>query len=57
MLPSMRNFFPHYSQSLHQSAVDKGLTILNETGLDPGIDHMLAKRCIDEVHDQGGQVI
>ena len=46
-----------HSQGLHQSAVDKGLTILNEIGLDPGIDHMLAKCCIDEVHDRGGQVI
>ena len=32
------------------------MTILNEVGLDPGIDHMLAMRCFDEVHDNGGQV-
>ena len=29
---------------------------MNEVGLDPGIDHMLAMKCIDEVHSQGGKV-
>jgi len=29
---------------------------MNEIGLDPGIDHMLAMQCIDEVHSKGGKV-
>ena len=43
-------------KALHQSAVDKGLIFLNEVGVDPGIDHMLAMRCFDEVHEKGGKV-
>lgn len=34
----------------------KGITILNEVGLDPGIDHLLAMECFDEVHQAGGKV-
>ena len=30
--------------------------MLNEVGLDPGIDHMLAMQCFDEVHSKGGKV-
>lgn len=33
-----------------------GLTVLNEMGLDPGIDHMSAMRIIDRVHAQGGTI-
>lgn len=38
-------------------ARDKGLLLLNEIGVDPGIDHMLAMRVIDAVRSRGGQVI
>ncbi|VDM51968.1 unnamed protein product [Angiostrongylus costaricensis] len=38
------------------SAKDAGVTIMNESGLDPGIDHMLAMECIDEVAKHGGKV-
>nr|CAD7441187.1 unnamed protein product [Timema bartmani] len=41
---------------LHQRAVEAGVTIVNEVGLDPGIDHLLAMECIDEVHQAGGKV-
>jgi alpha-aminoadipic semialdehyde synthase len=30
--------------------------VMNEAGLDPGIDHMLAMECIDRVHEFGGKV-
>ncbi|KAK7454731.1 hypothetical protein CaCOL14_005800 [Colletotrichum acutatum] len=33
-----------------------GITVLNEVGLDPGIDHLYAIRIIDEVHDKGGKI-
>lgn len=36
--------------------MDAGITILNEVGLDPGIDHMTAMECFDEVKDCGGKV-
>ncbi len=42
--------------SLDQSAIDAGICILNECGLDPGIDHMLSMRCIDETHQANGKV-
>lgn len=29
-------------RALHQQAVDKGLSLVNEIGLDPGIDHLMA---------------
>ncbi len=38
------------------SAVEAGITVINEVGLDPGIDHLLAMECFDEVHLGGGRV-
>lgn len=32
------------------------VTILNELGLDPGIDHLLAMKLIDELHAEGSKV-
>jgi len=43
-------------QALHQEAIDAGIIILNELGLDPGIDHMGAMRIIDHVHQKGGKI-
>ncbi len=34
----------------------RGLTFLNEIGVDPGIDHMSAMKIIDEVHARRGKV-
>jgi len=44
-------------KSLHKSAERAGVVFLNECGLDPGIDHLSAKKIIDEVHAQKGSVI
>ena len=38
------------------SAIDAGITIMNEVGVDPGIDHMLAMECFDDVKEHGGKV-
>ncbi len=35
---------------------EAGIIILNELGLDPGIDHMSAMRIIDHVHAKGGKI-
>ncbi len=35
----------------------KGLTFLNELGVDPGIDHMSAMKGIDEIRNSGGKLI
>ena len=39
------------------SAIDAGIILLQEVGLDPGIDHLLAMNCFDEVREEGGKVI
>lgn len=33
-----------------------GIVVMNEIGLDPGIDHLYAVKTIDEVHAKGGKV-
>eukprot|EP00040_Diaphanoeca_grandis_P017060 m.88519 g.88519 ORF g.88519 m.88519 type:complete len:502 (-) comp26207_c0_seq1:362-1867(-) len=43
-------------QDLHESALDAGITILNEVGLDPGIDHLGAMKIIDDVKQRGGKI-
>lgn len=42
--------------ALHAEAKQAGIIILNELGLDPGIDHMSAMRIIDHVHEKGGKI-
>eukprot|EP01083_Nonionella_stella_P064295 167435_1 len=44
-------------QKLDSAAREKGVILLNECGVDPGLDHMSAKKIIDEVHSRGGKVI
>ncbi|HNW90711.1 MAG TPA: saccharopine dehydrogenase C-terminal domain-containing protein [Bacteroidales bacterium] len=42
--------------ALDAQAKEAGIIILNEVGLDPGIDHMSAMRIIDHVHGKGGKI-
>ncbi len=44
-------------KSLDGEAKAAGIILLNEVGLDPGIDHMEAMRLVDGVHRSGGQVL
>ncbi|KAI9798979.1 MAG: Saccharopine dehydrogenase [NADP(+), L-glutamate-forming] [Piccolia ochrophora] len=41
---------------LDKEAKEAGITVMNEIGLDPGIDHLYAVKTIDEVHKAGGKV-
>ena len=41
---------------LNKDAQRKGILILNEMGLDPGIDHMSAMSIIQKIRDDGGYV-
>ncbi|KAL4589354.1 hypothetical protein LXL04_002260 [Taraxacum kok-saghyz] len=41
---------------LHEAAKDCGITLLGEMGLDPGIDHMMAMKMINEARAQGGKI-
>ncbi|MGX5174326.1 saccharopine dehydrogenase C-terminal domain-containing protein [Aliikangiella sp. IMCC44653] len=42
--------------ALDPLAKQAGITILNEIGVDPGVDHMTAMKVIDEAHDKGQKV-
>ncbi len=44
-------------KALDGPARDAGVMILNEIGVDPGIDHMSAMRIIDDVRSRGGKVV
>ena len=44
-------------KSLDEQAKNAGILILNESGLDPGIDHMSAMRVIHDVEEKGGKVV
>ncbi len=43
-------------KALNDAAKDKHITILNEIGLDPGIDHLAAMQVIDQIHAEGGKL-
>lgn len=44
-------------RELDQRAKEAGILILNEIGVDPGIDHMSAMKIIDEIKAEGGEVL
>jgi saccharopine dehydrogenase-like NADP-dependent oxidoreductase len=44
-------------KALHYDAEEAGILIMNEIGVDPGIDHMSAAKIIDEVREKGGEII
>ncbi len=46
--PEMRKY--------HESAIKSGVILLNEMGLDPGIDHMDTMRLITQIKDKGGKI-
>ncbi len=42
---------------LDKEAQEKGVLLLNEIGVDPGIDHMSAMQVLDRIRDDGGEII
>jgi len=44
-------------EELDAAAKEAGITVMNEIGLDPGIDHLYAVKLFDEVHAKGGKVL
>ncbi|MDC3242082.1 saccharopine dehydrogenase NADP-binding domain-containing protein, partial [Flavobacteriaceae bacterium] len=44
-------------QQLNKAAKENGLIFMNEIGLDPGIDHMSAMQVLNDIRDQGGEII
>ncbi|KAK2467601.1 hypothetical protein APHAL10511_000456 [Amanita phalloides] len=43
-------------RELDVAAKEAGIVVMNEIGLDPGIDHLYAVKTIDEVHAKGGKI-
>jgi saccharopine dehydrogenase-like NADP-dependent oxidoreductase len=43
-------------KALEPECIAAGITVLNEVGLDPGLDHLYAVKMIDDVHKAGGKV-
>jgi len=45
-----------FMKELDQAAKDAGILVLNEVGVDPGIDHFYALKMINHVHKEGGKI-
>lgn len=43
-------------RALDEKAKEAGVTMINEIGVDPGIDHLSAMKVIDEIRSKGGKV-
>jgi len=43
-------------KDMHNEAVEAGITVVNECGVDPGIDHFLALECFHDVQNGGGKI-
>jgi len=43
-------------QELHEDAKKSGIVLMNEVGLDPGLDHMSSMKIIDDIKDKGGEI-
>jgi saccharopine dehydrogenase-like NADP-dependent oxidoreductase len=50
------SYIPDEMWELDKSAKEKGIVILNEMGVDPGIDHMSAMRIIHRLKTEGAQL-
>lgn len=44
-------------QALNNDAITNNLILMNEIGVDPGIDHMSAMHVLDRIRDNGGKII
>lgn len=42
-------------KEMDEEVKKSGLLFLNEIGLDPGIDHLISMKIINEVRDKGGK--
>ncbi|KAG6811831.1 hypothetical protein H0H92_005628 [Tricholoma furcatifolium] len=43
-------------RQLDAAAKEVGIVVMNEIGLDPGLDHLYAVKTIEEVHAKGGKI-
>ena|ERR1700737_2802168 len=45
------------SRCVNNRVKKAGIVVMNEIGLDPGIDHLYAVKAIDAVHSKGGKIL
>jgi len=50
------SYISNEMKALEKAAKKAGIILLNECGVDPGIDHMSAMQIIDRVHQNGGKI-
>ncbi|CAG5079540.1 saccharopine dehydrogenase family protein [Parvicella tangerina] len=43
-------------KELHDDAVKAGVLVMNEIGVDPGLDHMSAQKVLDDIEEAGGKL-
>lgn len=43
-------------KALESKVKDAGIVVMNEIGLDPGVDHLYAVKAIEDIHQAGGKV-
>jgi saccharopine dehydrogenase-like NADP-dependent oxidoreductase len=51
------SYITNEMKALHEDARKAGVLILNELGVDPGIDHLSAKKVLDEIEEMGGEMV
>ena len=44
-------------KALDERAQEAGVILMNEIGVDPGIDHLSAKKVLDEIQSKGGKML
>ncbi len=44
-------------KALDEAAKEAGILIMNELGVDPGIDHMSAMKLLNEIREDGGEIL
>lgn len=47
------SYISNETQAMHNDAVKSNMFVMNELGLDPGIDHMSAMKMLDEIKNEG----
>ena len=54
---STTSYISDEMKALDEEARTAGVLLLNECGVDPGIDHMSAMKIIDHVHNNNGKIV
>lgn len=44
-------------RELNDAAIEAGVILMNEIGVDPGIDHLSAMKVLDHIRDAGGEML